>query len=160
MTAQPTAPASLLLPETEMEAIQALCRNVWAAWNARDAAAFAAQFAEDAAIIGFDGSEMTGRAAIAATLRQIFTDHITPAYVGKIRSLRLLAPEVALLHALVGMVPPGKTDLDPQLHALQVCLATRQAGAWRIAHFQNTPAQLHGRPDLVAELTQELRELL
>ena len=33
-----------------------------------------------------------------------------------------------------------------------------QAGEWRISLFQNTPAQFHGRPDLVERLTRELRE--
>lgn len=160
MTAQPSSHVSSLPTETEDEAIRALCRNLWAAWNARNADAFATQFAEDGAIIGFDGSQMAGRAEIAAILRQIFADHVTPAYVGKIRSVRLLAQDVALLHAVAGMVPPGQVDLNPQLHAVQVCLATRSGSEWRIAHFQNTPAQLHGRPDLVEQLTAELRELL
>jgi hypothetical protein len=31
---------------------------------------------------------------------------------------------------------------------------------WRIALFQNTPAQFHGRPELVQQLTEQLRQLL
>jgi hypothetical protein len=33
-------------------------------------------------------------------------------------------------------------------------------GAWRVALFQNTPAQFHGRPDLVAAMTEELQRAL
>ncbi len=36
-------------------------------------------------------------------------------------------------------------------------MAVRRDSAWRIALFQNTPAQLHGRPDLANALTEELR---
>ncbi|MGZ4033139.1 MAG: SgcJ/EcaC family oxidoreductase, partial [Tumebacillaceae bacterium] len=31
---------------------------------------------------------------------------------------------------------------------------------WQIALFQNTPAQFHGRPELVEQMTAELRELI
>jgi hypothetical protein len=32
-----------------------------------------------------------------------------------------------------------------------------QHGQWRIVLFQNTPAQFHGRPSLVEEMTRELQ---
>jgi len=31
-------------------------------------------------------------------------------------------------------------------------------GEWRIKLFQNTPAQFHGRPELVEQMTDELRK--
>jgi hypothetical protein len=37
-------------------------------------------------------------------------------------------------------------------------VALKQDGEWRIVLFRNTPAQFHGRPDLVERMTQELRE--
>ena len=52
------------------------------------------------------------------------------------------------------------TDLDPQLNAVQTVVAAKRNGEWRIVLFQNTPAQLHGRPELVREMTEELRQLL
>jgi hypothetical protein len=39
-------------------------------------------------------------------------------------------------------------------------VAAKRAGHWRIALFQNTPAQFHGRPELAKALTEELRQLL
>jgi uncharacterized protein (TIGR02246 family) len=129
-------------------------------WNQRSAGDFAALFSENGSVVGFDGSQMHGRAAIAAELGRIFADHQTAPYVGKVREVRLLAPDVALLRAIVGMVPPGQADINPAVNAVQSLVATRQAGAWRIALFQNTPAQFHGRPDLAEQLTSELRQLL
>jgi len=47
-------------------------------------AAFAAPFAEDGEAIGFDGSQHTGRAGIAADMQRIFADHPTAAYLAKV----------------------------------------------------------------------------
>jgi uncharacterized protein (TIGR02246 family) len=74
--------------------------------------------------------------------------------------LRFLSPEVAILRAIVGMVPPAQPDLDPNLNALQTLITTMRNGHWRIVLFQNTPAQFHGRPELVQQMTDELRQLL
>jgi uncharacterized protein (TIGR02246 family) len=139
-------------------AIRMLYHQLLASWNARQAADFAAPFADDAEVIGFDGSQMTGRAEIEVTLRQIFADHETGAYVGIVRSVRFLAPEVAMLRAVSGVIPAGRGDLNPALNALHSLIAVKSDGAWRIALYQNTPAQFHGRPDLAQRLTDELRE--
>jgi hypothetical protein len=39
-------------------------------------------------------------------------------------------------------------------------VAVGTAGGWRAALFQSTPAAWHGRPDDVAQLTEELREVM
>lgn len=140
--------------------IRALYKNLLESWNRRKAADMAALFAADGSVVGFDGSQMNGQVEIAATLDQIFADHVTAAYVSKIREVRLLSNEVAIVRAVVGMVPPGQSDLNPAVNAIQTLTAVKQAGQWRIALFQNTPAQFHGRPDLAEQLTNELRQLL
>ena len=144
----------------EETAVSALYQQLLDSWNRRDAAGFAALYAEDSDVVGFDGSQMHGRTEIESTLSQIFADHMTATYVSKIRGVRFLAPEVAVLRAVVGMIPPGKQDINPDTNAIQTLVATKQAGQWRIALFQNTPAQFHGRPELVEALTEELRQLL
>jgi uncharacterized protein (TIGR02246 family) len=142
------------------ETIAALYRHLLDCWNERDASAFAACFTDDGYSIGFDGSQMSGRAEIAATLSQIFADHMTARYVGKIRAINLLAPDVAVLRAVVGMVPRGQSDINPAVNAIQTVVAARRDGEWGIAQLQSTPAQFHGRPELSEALTQELRQLL
>jgi uncharacterized protein (TIGR02246 family) len=140
--------------------IGALYQQLLDGWNQRDAAAYAALFAEDASVVGFDGSQMNGRAEIASQLGQIFADHPTSRYVGKIREVRLLTADAAILRAVVGMVPPGQSDLKPDVNAIQSLVATKINGQWQIALFQNTPARFDGRPELAQQLTDELRELL
>jgi uncharacterized protein (TIGR02246 family) len=140
--------------------VRALYHDLLAAWNRRDADAFAALFAEDGASIGFDGSTMDGQEAIRAHLRQIFADHQTATYVAKVRSVRPLGADVALLRAVAGMVPPGGSKIAPQVNAIQTLVAHRRGDTWRVALFQNTPAQFHGSPELAQQLTEELQQLL
>ncbi len=140
--------------------IAALYRRLLDSWNRRDASAFAALFDDEGQSIGFDGSPMGGRDEIATTLGQIFADHVTARYVARIRDIRFLAPDVALLRAVVGMIPPGQADINPAVNAMQTTVAVRHAGEWRIALLQNTPAQFHGRPEMAEALTVELRALL
>ena len=148
------------LMESDEQAVRALYAESLDSWNRRDAAAMAALYDEQANVTGFDGSQMNGPAEIESEIGAVFRDHQTAAYVGKVREVRFLAPDVALLRAVVGMVPPGGTDINPAANAIQSLVAIRQAGQWRIALFQNTPAQFHGRPQLAEVLTEELRELL
>jgi uncharacterized protein (TIGR02246 family) len=138
--------------------IRALYQHVLDGWNTRNAEAFAAPFDEDSEVIGFDGSQMVGQEEIASTLGRIFADHLTAPYVSKVKQVRLLSPDVAILRAIVGMVPPGQSDLNPAVNAHQTLVAARRDGTWRIELFQNTPAQFHGRPELVQHMTEELRQ--
>jgi uncharacterized protein (TIGR02246 family) len=145
---------------TDEAAIRSLYQQLLAGWNKRSAHDFAAPFAENGHVVSFDGSQYNGRAEIEAEIGQIFADHLTAAYVWKIREARFLTPEVALLRAVAGMRPPGQSELNPAANAIQTLVAARREGEWRIALFQNTPAQFHGRPELSEALTAELRQLL
>lgn len=139
-------------------------------WNKRHATGFADLFTTDGSLVGFDGSQVDGQSSIADHLTGIFANHKTPTYVSAIREVRFLFTDVALLRAVSGLVPDGKKDLDPALHAIQSLVAVRKQtdadfetlmfSQWRIALFQNTPAGFHGRPEETARLTQELRARL
>lgn len=149
---QPQSPAEV--------AIRALYEQTLEGWNSRSGEAFAANFAEDGEAIGFDGSQRRGRAAIASDLQRIFDDHPTASYVRKVRSIRLLTPKAGILQAVVGMVPPGQSDIAPQVNAIQSIVAIKQSGGWRIVLLQTTPAQYHGQPELAQALTEELQQVL
>lgn len=140
-----------------MESVEELYRHLLAAWNADDAEAFAAPFAEHGTVVGFDGSEMAGRAAIAAELGRVFASHATGTYVGIIRSVRPIGDDAFLLRAVSGVVPAGAEDVDPDLNAVQSLVASWHEGRWEIDLYHNTPAAWHGRPEDQAALTEELR---
>jgi uncharacterized protein (TIGR02246 family) len=147
--------------ETAAEtAIRALYHEVLDCWNGRSAQDMAALFDQDANMVGFDGSPVNGRAEIESHLRQVFTDHVTATYIAKVREVRFLSPEIAMLRAIVGMIPPGKSDINPAVNAIQTLVAVWRDGRWRGALLQSTPAQFHGRPEIAEQLTDELRKLL
>ena len=137
--------------------IRALYQALLDGWNGRAARKIAALFAADGNLVGFDGSVVNGPEEIESHIGRIFSDHATPAYVAIVRDVRFLSPATALLRAVAGMVPPGQSDIHPPINAVQTLVAAKQAGRWRIALFQNTPAAFHGRPELSAQLTAELR---
>jgi uncharacterized protein (TIGR02246 family) len=90
----------------------------------------------------------------------MFEHHIPAAYTSIVRSVRFLSPEVAVLRAVAGMVPPEQNDIHPAVNAVQTLVAKRENGRWLIALFQNTPAAYHGRPQASQQLTEELRQEL
>jgi hypothetical protein len=121
--------------------ITGVYRRLLAAWNSGDDVAAAALFADDALLIGFDGGQ-AGRVEVPAG----------GTYVAKIRRVR----DDRMVHAIVGVVPPGSYDLDPVLNAVQTLVV--EDG--RIVLFQSTPAKYMGRPDLAASHNAELTPLL
>jgi uncharacterized protein (TIGR02246 family) len=146
-------------PSDEAE-VRALYEQLLDGWNRDDAEAFAAPFAEDGEVVGFDGSQNKGRSEIAAEMARIFADHPTGTYVGKVLSVRVVGSEAALLRAVAGIVPAGHSDIDPRLNTVQRLVAEQREGGWRVVLYHNTPAQFHGRPELVEGLTDELRTAL
>jgi uncharacterized protein (TIGR02246 family) len=144
----------------ERQQVLSIYERLLEAWNRRDPDAFASLFGETGSSVGFDGSPMNGQTEIAATLRAIFADHQTAAYVAKLREIRSLGSGVTLLRAVVGMIPPGKTELNPAANAIQSLVVVTEAAQPRIALLHNTPAAFHGRPHMVEQLTDELTEVV
>jgi uncharacterized protein (TIGR02246 family) len=145
--------------QTERD-IRSLYYTLLDSWNKKSGSDFAALFTAEGDVVGFDGSGHTGKSVIESDLQQIFALHRTPAYIGIVRTIRFLTPDVAVLRAVAGMVPPEQRDIHPALNAVQTLVATRDGGPWGIALFQNTPAAFHGRPELSEQLIAELREAL
>ncbi len=137
--------------------VRGLYAALIAGWNARDAAAMAAPFAEDGVSIGYDGSVHAGREAVAAQVAEIFGHHETGRYVVKVLDVRAVGRDAALLRAIAGLVPPGQSQVKGEINAHQTVLAERRDGRWQVVLFQNTPAQFHGRPELVKQMTHELQ---
>jgi len=144
----------------ETTAIENLHKELLTCWNHQNASGMAALFTKHANVIGFDGSQMNGQVQIETELKQVFANHKTASYVWKIEEIRFLDSQAALLRAIVGMVPPGKKELNAATNAIQSLIAIKQNGSWKISLFQNTPAQFHGRPELVEAMTKELSKLL
>ncbi|MEK4384522.1 SgcJ/EcaC family oxidoreductase [Solibacillus sp. FSL W7-1464] len=140
--------------------VQKLYNALIDAWNRRDAKGMSDQFAEQGVQIGFDGSKLIGKAEILAHLTPIFEEHPTAPFITKVKDVRSLGTDAAILHAIAGMIPSGKSDIEPAVNAHQTMVAVKKNTGWQVELFQNTPAQFHGRPELVEKMTKELRQLL
>jgi uncharacterized protein (TIGR02246 family) len=150
VTKQAQAPAA-------EEAVRDLYTSILRCWNAGDAGAFAQLFSRSGSVVGFDGSQVDGQESIEAHLAKVFSSHATAAYIGKVREVRLLGQDVVLLRAVAGMVPPGKSNLNPALNTIHTLVAANHSGHWRVELFQSTPAAFHGRPEVTDRLTSELQ---
>jgi uncharacterized protein (TIGR02246 family) len=145
---------------SEEQRIRDLHQSLLDRWNARDAAGMASLISANGNVIGFDGSQMNGRAKVESTLGGVFANHPTSRYVSVVRDVRFPTANLAILRAVVGMVPPGKTEINPDVNAVQSLVGARTNGEWLIELFHNTPAAYHGRPEESAALTAELRRAL
>jgi hypothetical protein len=115
--------------------VRNLYQRMIAGWNAADAAAMTRDFADDGQIVG----------------------HKVASFVTLVREVRELAPDVMLLRAHAGMVPPDKAEINRATNAVQTLVGVKRSDRWQIALFQNTPAAWHGRDDDAKALTAELQ---
>ena len=140
--------------------VEGIYRQLLEAWNIRSARGMADLFTDNGEMIGFDGSLSVGSEEIFSHLKPIFEHHPTARYISKVKNLHFLSPDIAILRAIAGMLPPGQSDINPNVNTHHTLVAVKIDGDWRIKLFQNTPAQFHGRPELVEHMSNELRELL
>ena len=152
---------TLISAANDEAAIRALYQQLMDGWNAGSGNAFAAPFEEDGDLVGFDGTHIKGRHEIALFHEDLFDMFLKGSrLVGKVRSVRFLTSNVAVMHAIGGTVMAGQTDLEPERNSVQTLVAVRRNGNWYLAAFQNTRATYMGRPEESQKLTEELRTLL
>jgi uncharacterized protein (TIGR02246 family) len=127
-------------------ALERIVGRLEAAWNAMDAAAFAAPFAGDADFVNIRGEHFRGRNAIAtghaAIFRTIYagsTNHYT------VEAARLLRPEVALVHVHSRLDAPHG-PLAGRHGARFSLVLTKEPGGWEIAALHNTLEAAQGPP--------------
>ncbi len=150
-----------LVMETEhTKAVEDLYFNFLHAWNERNSRAMADYFTEDGEMVGYDGSQAFGPEEIHAHLEPIFSSFPTPPYYAKVKNVSFLSDDAVMVRAIAGMIPVGKTELSQELNTHHTVIAVRDEEKWFIKLFQNTPAQFHGRPELLDQMTEELRALL
>lgn len=122
--------------------IRANVEQIVKGWNTRSGAEFAKPFAEDADYVIINGMQLKGRPAIGEGHQRIFDTifkNSTLAY--EITQLRLLRPDVALVHvrAVLSVTAP---DNSTQSNNARITLVmTKNKDRWEIAAFQNTQIQ-------------------
>ena len=122
----------------EME-IRALYERAMDGWNEGSGAAFAAAWAEDGHLIGFDGTHLTGRAAIAQFHEPLFKTYLKGTrLVGTVTDVEFPASDVAVFHARGGTIMADESQPTPERDSIQTMVAVRRFGEWQLLTFQNT----------------------
>jgi uncharacterized protein (TIGR02246 family) len=136
----PTREEAAANDSADEAAVRALYQQLMDGWNQGSGEAFAAVFTEDGDLVGFDGTHLKGRQEIAPFHQQLFDKWLKGSrLVGRVKDVRLLHPDVAVMHAVGGTVMRGKSEPTPERDSIQTLVATRQEGdEWRLAAFQNT----------------------
>jgi len=131
---EPTSSTSTPADET---AIRSLYQQLMDGWNKGSSEAFAAPFAEDSDLVGFDGTHLNGRQNIISFHQQLFDNYVKGScLVGKVRNVRFLTHDVAIMHIVGGTIMADQTDIEPERNSVQTLVATKDSkGKWRLAAF-------------------------
>ena len=125
------------------EAVRDLYRELMDGWNRGDGEAFAAVFAEDGDLVAFDGTHFEGRAEIASFHQELLDRWMKGTrLIGRVKDVRFLSPDVALMHAVGSTIMRGKSESSPERDSIQTLVAVRHDGEWRLAAYQNTQLRM------------------
>jgi uncharacterized protein (TIGR02246 family) len=123
----------------DVEAVRDLYRELMDGWNRGNGEDFAAVFTEDGDLVAFDGTHFKGREEIAPFHQGLFDKWMKGTrLVGRVKDVRFLSPDVALMHAVGSTIMRGRTAPSPERDSIQTLVAVRHDGQWRLAAFQNT----------------------
>lgn len=115
-----------------LESIPARMRE---AWNRGDAAAFFADFADDAELVEFDGTVTRGRTAMIEAQRPMFATVLQGSRMvgGEVPFARVVAPGFGVVHHRVGILLAGQTE---PADAMQLFAVVRRGDRWEVAAVQ------------------------
>lgn len=147
--------------EADKATIRSLYEEMIDGWNKGSGQAFAAPYTDNSDFIGFDGTYMNGRQEIASFHQILFDKFLKGSrLIGKIRSIRFLTSDVAVIIAVGGTVMAGQSNIEPERNSIHTLIAIKCNGNWCLTAFQNTRAMFIGRPEQSQALTEELQEEL
>lgn len=107
------------------------------AYNKKDAAAIAALFTADGEMADLNAEELSsGRDEIKARYEEIFGEDDAPKMAIEVRSVRLVAPNLAVEDGTVHLTPPGD-NAPPRSTTYTATLLKNDAGTWQIATTRN-----------------------
>jgi uncharacterized protein (TIGR02246 family) len=136
----PTAPSSRpaydMGGESAGQGIQAIQDALNAAWAAKDAAGYAAPFAEDANIITPAGTVLDGRPAIAARHAILFAGPLKfSTQVVTFQRVQMLSGTIAIVDGDAVLTNGGVVT-----HTLGRWVVKKNGGEWQIEGAQSSPA--------------------
>lgn len=128
-----------ILRETDREQLNDKLRRLAEAWEHGDADGYAAEFAEDALYVAFDGTRMNGRVEIAEGHRPLFTRYLRGSKLhSELVEMRTYAPELVVIVARGAVLTRGQKVPSKRRLSVNTTVAARQGANWSFVAFQNT----------------------
>ncbi|SEP29675.1 SgcJ/EcaC family oxidoreductase [Amycolatopsis saalfeldensis] len=126
--------------QQSVEAMSAIPGRMNEGWNAGDAAAFLADFADDAELVDFEGTIHKGRDEMIAFHRPLFDTVLkgTRLVRGDVKFARIVRPGWGVVHHRMAMVLPGEQEPPAHRFFLQLFAVVWQDGRWEVAALQNS----------------------
>jgi uncharacterized protein (TIGR02246 family) len=135
--------ATLAGMENELRALYSAMMD---GWDRGSGAAFAAPFDAELDFVAFDGTRFRGREELVRFHEPLFKTHLKGTrLVGNVTDVRLIGPDVAIVHARGGTIMRGRSTPSPERDSIQTLVAVRGAGVWRFVAFHNTRIRPMGR---------------
>jgi uncharacterized protein (TIGR02246 family) len=137
MNSQKTQPQSTNADEGSISSIP---RQMIEAWNKGSGEDFAAPFTEQADFIAFEGTHLKGRQEIALFHQELFDTAVKGSRLvdGEVKFVRFLNSQLAVMHAALRVVLPGRTEPAPGRDSMQLFVVRKHDGDWRVEAMQNS----------------------
>ncbi|MFF0345189.1 SgcJ/EcaC family oxidoreductase [Kribbella sp. NPDC004875] len=125
--------------EQTVEAMAAIPARMNAGWNNGDAAAFAAELADDAELVDFEGTIHRGREAVIAFNQPMFDTVLKGSRMvrSEVPFARIVHPGWGVVHHRVCLVMPGEDEALSNRCFMQLLAVGWQNGRWEVATLQN-----------------------
>jgi len=135
MTSQATSSRT----SSQTDAVRATLDELYVAWTANDADAFAALYREDATVV-LAGMFHQGRAAVR--------DHMARAFAGPYKGSRgfdepqdiRVIGDTAIVVSRAGVILPGEDEVPSERERMATWVLSQEDGRWMVAAYTNTSA--------------------
>ena len=122
-------------------AITKVLADQYGAWAAGDAAAFVADYAEDATVI-MPGSYRRNRDEIQQGMTASFATFLKETKVtDEIQSVRFLSDDCAIAISKAGILFPGETEVPANRFVYATWVLQRHDAKWLVKSYHNSPIE-------------------
>jgi uncharacterized protein (TIGR02246 family) len=134
-------PAMISAHANDTSAIKNVLTDQYGAWAAGDAAAFVADYAEDATVI-MPGSYRRNRDEIQQSMTESFATFLKDTKVtDEIQTVRFLGDDYAIAVSKAGILFAGETEVPASRFIYATWVLQRRDGNWRVESYHNSPVQ-------------------
>ncbi len=123
-----------------VEAMSAVPARMIEGWNRGDAAAFLADFADDAELVDFEGTIHKGREHMISAHQPIFDTVMKGSRQihGEVLFARIVGPGWGVVHHRMIMAMSGEQEPPASRRFMQLLVVVWQNDRWEIASLQNS----------------------